>query len=67
MLKANHLFNGIDGSVLCQNPETFAYALYRPLRLAGLDVESFAGHVDQVVDQARKWMRFLGGPTDVEG
>lgn len=43
MLKANHLFNGTDGAVLCQNPDTFAFALFRPLRLIDMDVETFCG------------------------
>jgi len=66
MLQANHLFSGTEGSVLCQNPETYAYALFRPLPLVDLDVETFCEHVGKLVDQVEGWKRLVEGFRDAE-
>lgn len=66
MLKANHLFNGTDGAVLCQNPDTFAYALFRQFPLAAMDVETFCEQVGRLVDQVEGWKRFLEGFREAE-
>ena len=66
MLQANHLFGGTDGAVLCQNPETFAYALFRPFLLPPMDVETFCGHVGKLVDQVEGWKRLMEGFRDAE-
>lgn len=66
MLQANHLFGGTDGAVLCQNPETFAYALFRPFPLPSMDVETFCGHVGKLVDQVEGWKRLMEGFRDAE-
>ena len=66
MLKANHLFNGTDGAVLCQNPDTFAFALFRPLRLIDMDVETFCDAVGKLVDQVEGWKRVLQGFREAE-
>lgn len=66
MLRANHLFNGTDGAVLCQNPETFAYALFRRFPLAGMDAEAFFLEVGKLVDQVEGWQRMLNGFREVE-
>ncbi len=65
MLKANHLFNGTDGAVLCQNPETFAYVLFRKVSLLATDVETFCAQVGRLVDQVEGWKRMLEGFRDV--
>ena len=66
MLKANHLFSGTEGAVLCQNPDTFAYALFRQFPLAAMDLETFCGHVGKLVDQAEGWKRLLEGFREAE-
>lgn len=66
MLKSNHLFNGTDGAVLCQNPDTFAFALFRPLRLIDMDVETFCDAVGKLVDQVEGWKRILQGFREAE-
>lgn len=66
MLRANHLFSGTDGAVLCQNPETFAYVLFRQLPLDNLDLETFCGHVGKLVDQVEEWKRLMVGFRDAE-
>ena len=59
MLKANHLFGGTGGATLCQDPETGEYAIFQAFPLAGLDVESFAGHVARIADKTEHWRGIL--------
>ena len=55
MLKANYLYNGTNGAVICQNPETGAYAVMRSYPLAQFDVEAFAQAVEVLVNTAERW------------
>jgi len=66
MLQANHLFGGTDGAVLCQNPETKSYAIFRRLDLARTDVESLSASIERTVTQVSDWKQILGGFLKVE-
>ena len=61
MLKANYMFNGTGGAVLCQNPETGAYAIMRTYRLASVDVDTFAGEVETLLNTAERWKGIISG------
>ena len=61
MLKANYLYNGTGGAVICQNPETGAYAVMRSYPLARCDVETFAQATEALVDTAERWRDLLSG------
>ena len=62
MLKANHLYLGTNGSTLCQNPETDAYALMRPVSLLRLEgAEAFGAIVEDVLSQVENWQQILSG------
>lgn len=66
MLKANYLYNGTGGAVICQNPETGAYAVMRSHPLAQLDVETFARAVGALIDTADRWRDVLSGAAAAE-
>ena len=61
LLKANYLYNGTGGAVLCQHPETGAYAVMRSYPLARFDVETFAQATEALVDTAERWRDLLSG------
>ena len=61
MLRANHLLSATDGSVLCQNPESGAYAIFRSFPLAQIDDEQFAASVEKLVNQTENWKQIVGG------
>jgi len=67
MLKANHLFLGTSGGTLCQNPETDAYVLMRPVPLVQLEgVEAFGAVVEDVLAQVEHWRALLNGMREAE-
>ncbi len=67
MLKANHLFIGTNGGTLCQNPETDAYVLMRPVPLARLDGEEAMGAIlEETLSQVERWQKILGGLREAE-
>ena len=67
MLKANHLFLGTNGGTLCQNPETDAYAIMRPVPLDQLEgVEAFGAILEETLAQAEHWRQILGGMREAE-
>ncbi len=61
MLKANYMFSGTGGAVICQNPETGEYALMRRYMLASLDVETFATAVEALINTAERWKGIIAG------
>ena len=61
MLKANYLYNGTGGAVICQNPETGAYAVMRSYPLARFDVETFSQATEALVNTAERWRDLLSG------
>ena len=67
MLKANHLFIGTNGGTLCQNPETDAYVLMRPVPLARLEgEEAFGAILEETLAQVERWQKILGGLREAE-
>ena len=68
MLKANHLFLGTNGGTLCQNPETDAYVLMRPVPLAPLEgAEAMGAILEETLAQVERWRQILGGLREAEG
>lgn len=59
MLKANHLFGGTGGAVLCQDPETEDYAIFQSFPLDDMDAESLAEQLARIVDKADHWRDIL--------
>ena len=67
MLKANHLFIGTNGGTLCQNPETDAYVLMRPIPLAQLEGEEAVGAIlEETLAQVESWQKMLNGLREAE-
>ena len=67
MLKANHLYLGTNGGTLCQNPETDAYAIMRPVPLAPLEgEEAFGAILEETLAQVERWRQMLGGMREAE-
>ena len=62
MLKANHLFLGTNGGTLCQNPNTDAYVLMRPVPLAQLEnAEVFGVLMEEILSQVEYWHQVMQG------
>ena len=67
MLKANHLFAGTSGGTLCQNPDTDAYAIMRPVPLADLEsARDFGAILENVLSLVDQWQAMLGGLRQAE-
>ena len=67
MLKANHLYLGTNGGTLCQNPETDAYVLMRPVPLAPLEgAEAMGAILEETLAQVERWQQILGGMREAE-
>jgi len=68
MLKANHLYLGTNGGTLCQNPETDAYVIMRPVPLAQLEgAEAMGAILEETLAQVERWQQILGGLREAEG
>ena len=64
---ANHLFLGTNGGTLCQNPETDAYVLMRPVPLAPLEGEEAVGAIlEETLAQVERWRQNLNGMREAE-
>ena len=67
MLKANHLYLGTNGGTLCQNPETDAYVIMRPVPLAQLEgAEAMGAILEETLAQVERWRQILGGLREAE-
>lgn len=66
MLKANYLLGGTGGAILCQNPDTEAYAVMRRYPLATHDVASFSSALEKLLATAENWKEVLSGMRKVE-
>ena len=66
MLKANYLFGGTGGAVICQNPDTDAYAVMRSYPLVSLDVETFAAAMETLLNTAESWKGILASAAEAE-
>ena len=67
MLKANYMFSGTNRGVLCQNPETNAYALMKSWPLISMDVETFANAMDALMNTTEHWRTHCGGNGTRQG
>ena len=61
MLRANHLLVRTVGAILCQNPESGAYALFRTFPLDSMTEETLDDELGKLVDQVVDWQRLLEG------
>ena len=61
MLKANYLLGGTGGAILCQNPDTNAYAIMHRYSLPMLDLESFSNELESLLTTAENWKDMLAG------
>lgn len=59
LLKADHLLHGTGGAILCQNPETGAYVVFRSFPLSALDLTTFCAEIGHLVDQAEDWKKLM--------
>lgn len=66
MLKANYMFSGTDRAVICQNPETDAYALMKSWPLVSLDVETFANAMSALMNTTEQWRELVSGACVAE-
>lgn len=66
MLKANYLLGGTGGAILCQNPDTEAYAVMRRYPLSAHDVASFSSALEKLLATAENWKEVLGGMRTAE-
>ncbi len=61
MLKANYLLGGTGGALLCQNPDTNAYAIMHRYALPMLDLETFSKELESLLTTAENWKKVLAG------
>ena len=66
MLKANYLLGGTNGAILCQNPDTDAYAVMRRYSLAAHDGASFAAALEKLITTAENWKSVISGMMEAE-
>jgi len=61
MLRANHLLVRTGGAILCQNPDSGAYAIFRTFPLDSMTEETLSDELGKLVDQVADWQRLLEG------
>ena len=66
MLRANILLRATEGAMLCENPETGAYAIVRQFPLAMTDAESLGAGIESLVNQTENWRKALAGLREAE-
>jgi len=60
-------FLGTNGGTLCQNPDTDAYVLMRPVPLAPLEGEEAVGAIlEETLAQVDRWKQNLNGMREAE-
>lgn len=59
MLKANYFLKGTGGAVLCQMPDTGAYAISRRCPLVAHDVNTFSSALEAFVNSADDWRNVI--------
>ena len=60
-------FLGTGGGTLCQNPDTDAYVLMRPVPLSRLEsAEAFGAMLEEVLSQVENWQQILAGMREAE-
>ena len=66
MLKANYLLGGTNGAILCQNPDTDAYAVMRRYSLSAHDCASFAAALEKLLITAENWKSVIAGIREAD-
>ena len=66
MLEANFLLRATEGTTLCRNPETHAYALLHSFPLSSTDVETLAAGLEALANHTESWRKALAGPRVAE-
>ncbi len=66
MLKANFLYEALQGAVLFQNPENEAFGIQQRFRLVDLDPDSLADHVERLANLAEEWRAIVAGYGQAE-
>ena len=61
MLKANFMYDALDGAVLFQNPENEAFGIQQRFRIVDLDVDSLYAHVERLSNLADEWKEIVAG------
>ena len=66
MLKANFLYEALEGAVLFQNPENETFGIQQRFRLVDLDADSLYGHVERLSNLAEEWRDIVEGYGEAE-
>lgn len=66
LLKANYLFDGTGGAVLCKSPNAGAYTLMHRYPLVAHNVDTFAKALERLLDLAEDWKRAISGIRKAE-
>lgn len=66
MLKANFLYDALDGAVLFQNPENDAFGIQQRFRLIDLDVDGLSAQVERLANLADEWREIVAGYGQAE-
>jgi len=61
MLKANFLYEALQGAVLFQNPENEAFGIQQRFRIVDLDADSLYAHVERLSNLADEWREIIAG------
>ena len=61
MLKANFLYEALQGAVLFQNPDNEAFGIQQRFRLVDLDVDSLYENVERLSNMAEEWRSIVEG------
>jgi len=66
MLKANFLYEALQGAVLFQNPENEAFGIQQRFRIVDLDADSLYAHVERLSNLADEWREIIAGYGQAE-
>lgn len=61
MLKANFLYEALQGAVLFLNPDNEAFGIEQRFRLVDLDADGLYRHVERLANLADEWRRIVAG------
>ena len=61
MLKANFMYDALDGAVLFQNPENEAFGIQQRFRIVDLDVDGLYAQVERLSNLADEWKEIVAG------
>ena len=66
MLKANYLFNDMEGATFCQIPENDGYAIQQSFPIANLNPDILTEHVERLLEFANVWKEKVAGKLDAD-